>query len=107
MAVSLNVWYQITLVLNATAHQINVQRLSDGYWLSFEGTWISGMTTAISESDSYITGSGYAGWTAVSGVSNTVYGDDWTLTGLSAPTIPPNQPIVVAFPYQYYPAWAE
>ena len=106
-SVSYDLWYQITLTLNGTAHNVAIQRLTDGFWLNFSGNFTSSVGYAISEGDSAISGQGYSGWSATTNNVIPVYGDDWTLTGLSAPTIPPNRPVIAAFPFQYYPAYAE
>jgi hypothetical protein len=101
-------WVQLSLTANASALQVMCQRLTDGFWLNSAGNWQAGVATAISVIDSSITGSGYAGLGYLNSASgNDGYSDDWTLTGLTAPSVPPNHPIVVAFPFQYYPAWAD
>jgi hypothetical protein len=88
-AISLNLWYQVAITLNVSAITITLQRLSDGYYCNSSGNFISSVTTAISATDSAVTGSGYSGWAAVTGGSSAVYGDDWYLIGLSAPAVPP------------------
>jgi hypothetical protein len=103
--ISSNTWYQLVFTLNGTTISLSAQRLSDSYWLNGVGVWQPAMVTAISFSDSSITGQGYAGWSAES--PQPVYGDNWTLASLSAPAIPPNAPLVVYFPRQYYPLYAE
>jgi hypothetical protein len=103
---SLNLWYEIIFTLNAGLLTVSVIRLSDGYSLNSSGSFQSASVAAIGISNGAVTGSGYAGWTAINN-TNAVWGDDWTLTSLSAPTIPPNKPVIVAFPFQCYPAWAE
>ena len=105
--VSLNLWYQILLTLNSSMLTVSLERLSDQFYLGSNGTWSSTPSTAIILSDSSITGQGYAGWAATATGSLPVYGDDWTLTALSAPSIPPRRPLIVHFPTAYYPAWSE
>ncbi len=75
-------WYQMTLTCNGTSITIQVQRLSDGFWLDNLGNFGSGAATAITRTDSSVTGAGYAGWYAFA-PSNAIFGDDWSLTELS------------------------
>ena len=93
---SYNLWYQIILILNTTAIGIQVIRSTDGYYLTSSSTWIGSQTSAIQIVDSSVTGQGYAGWGGSATGSLPVYGDDWTLSGLSAPAIPP-RPHIVSF----------
>ena len=65
------------------------------------------MATAITVTDSSISGSGYAGWYGDTSGSEQIYGDDWSLSSITAPAIPPWPPQVVPYPYQYYPRYAE
>lgn len=54
--------YRLTLDMGATtALKVRLQRLSDSNWLNSSGTFVSGQTDAISQTDSAITAAGRAG----------------------------------------------
>jgi hypothetical protein len=71
-------WYQMSLQLAGTALNLSVQRMSDGYSLNSAGSFVSGQTTAVSVTDSSITGAGYAG-IALYTASSAVFADDFIL----------------------------
>lgn len=76
-------WYRMTLTCNGTTITITVQRVSDGFWLNSSGNFNSPAATAITRTDSSISGAGYAGWYAFA-PSADIFGDDWSLTELGA-----------------------
>ncbi len=87
-AVATGAWYAVTLECNGSAISVAVQRLSDNFWLASSGGWQAGVTTAISVTDTSITGAGYAGWAATATLSS-VFGDDWTFETVGPPNPPP------------------
>jgi hypothetical protein len=72
-------WYQVALSCNGSAISATFQRVSDGFWLTSGGVWQAGAATAISVTDSSVTGSGFAGYVLHTDLSNDVYADNWTL----------------------------
>jgi hypothetical protein len=103
-----NQWYQMALTCNVNAIGVSVQRVSDGFWLTSAGSFQALPATAIALSDATVTGSGYAGWAANSVASTSkIFGDDWTLSSLTAPAVPPNPPVIVRIPFAYYPHLSE
>lgn len=85
LTISGTVFYQTTLSCFGSSISVQVQRLSDGFWLTSAGAFQSGVATAISVSSSAVTGAGYAGWAASdTGSVAKVYGDDWSFSSLAA-----------------------
>jgi hypothetical protein len=100
-------WVWLALTLNATALQLQVQRYSDGYYLNPSGTWVSSQATCITQTDSSITGSGYSGLYVTQGSSGfSAFSDNWELDGVSPP-VPMPRTLVVYYPFQYLPSYAE
>lgn len=77
-SLSTDVWYTVLLSCVSTAIKVSVQRSSDNYHLNGSGGWQAIATTAISATDSGISGSGYAGLTLCATDSN-LYSDEFTL----------------------------
>lgn len=97
-------WYTLALTCNGTSLTMSIQRITDGFYLNGSGLFTSSPASCISVTDSSISGQGYSGL-FMKGQSNVniVYSDDWSVTSLTAPAIPPNAPVVVRIPAQYYP----
>jgi hypothetical protein len=100
-------WYSILLTCSGTTISLALQYVS-GQWLNASGRFQVGQVTAISGTESSISGQGYAGLTAASNtLTDYCLFDDWVLSGGSSPTAFPPQPNVVRLPYQYYREWME
>ncbi|MGO9463087.1 MAG: hypothetical protein ACLQIB_04410 [Isosphaeraceae bacterium] len=82
VTVSTDEWYQLQLSCQNSTIAVTLTRASDGYNLNSSGTWQAGATTAISVSDSSVTGSGCAGLTLQSHSDN-AYTDEWYFYGYS------------------------
>ena len=78
-SISTGVWYRISLTLVGASLSATAQRLSDNEWLNSSGSWAAAQATAISISDSSISGQGYTGWAASAGPASATFGDDWSL----------------------------
>ena len=105
ITISVPVWYTLYLTCTGSTISGSVQRASDGYWLASSGSWMAGVTTAISVTDTSITGSGYSGLTMQSR-SDDAASDDWVLSG-AAPASKVSVPLVVRLPHGYYPQLSE
>jgi hypothetical protein len=99
-------WYTLFFTANGTQLSLAMQRISDGYWLNSAGSWIPSQATAVAISDSSVTGQGYAGLAAVqTTTADLLYSDDWYL--YTIPSAYPPRPLVVPYPFQYYPSISE
>jgi hypothetical protein len=101
-------WFTIVFTLNGTSLSAGVQNLTNSYWLNSSGNFTISPATAISVTDSSITGSGYAGLTIEQNAStgDYFYADDWIFSSLSPPG-PLPRTFVAPYPFQYYPHLAE
>ena len=81
ISLSLNSWYYVTLNCIGTAITVTLQQNSPtgDYWYS--SAWNSTAGNAISQTDSSVTGSGYASWAANTGNKN-ILGDNWVFSSL-------------------------
>jgi hypothetical protein len=77
--VSLPEWYQVAWTLTGSSLSVTVQDLGTGDWLNSSGFWQAGAATALSTTDSSVSGSGYFGVSAEA-VSGPVYFDDLLVT---------------------------
>lgn len=68
-------WYQATLTCVGSSISGTVKRLSDGYYLDGSGAFVSGSATALTATDSSITGAGLYGL-AVAAKGNNALADD-------------------------------
>jgi hypothetical protein len=101
------VWYTAVFQLNNSALQLLIIRLSDGHEMDSSGNFVPAAATAASVTDGTISGSGYCGLYAVqSGTGFWAESDDWYLNTLN-PVVLPTRPLVVSYPFAYYPAIAE
>lgn len=103
-------WYQLEATLNGTALSLAINRLSDNTWLNSSGSFVGGGATAISLTDGTLTSAGYAGLTGGTNVSagaSDLYSDDWIFANVNPPPPPSARPLVVYFPFQYYPPFSE
>ena len=105
ITISVPIWYAVYFTLTGSTISGSVQRASDGYWLASSGSWVAGVTTALSITDTSITGSGYSGLTMQSRSDDGV-SDDWIFVRASPPSYVP-VPLVVRWPAAYYPKNSE
>ncbi len=83
--VSTSVWYNVAFTCVGSSLSVVVQRLSDGFYLNSSGAWQSGAATALSATDSNITGEGYVGLIATSDSSpSDVFIDDCKLLAVGS-----------------------
>jgi hypothetical protein len=81
-ALAVDTWYLVSLQPNSSTISVSVQRRADGYYLNSSGNFQSTVATAISVSDSSISGQGYSGVTLAQ-KNGFIYTDDWSLATIS------------------------
>ena len=88
---ALNTQYILQIVTNAGAQTANVQRVSDGLWLTGAGTWQAGFVTAITGADLLISAAvGYAGVSVTQGsTTDKAYFDNLLFESLASAAQPP------------------
>jgi hypothetical protein len=103
-------WYQIVFNLYGSNLSVVLIRSIDNYYLTSTGAWQSTLATAIDLYDTTYSESGYAG---LIGQATSVtpwfgYFDNWNYGTASvvANQVMPH-PLVVYYPHQYYPRFAE
>jgi hypothetical protein len=76
-------WYQLTLTASGTSLTGTVQRLLDGFYLNSSGLFTATVATAITATDTQISGTGYSGVfisnNGPPGNNIYTYTDDWVL----------------------------
>ena len=91
-------WYRVVLTCNNAQISGALQRLNDGYWLSAGGLFVPSQTTALTATDSSISGQGYAGVWLIPDTANLSFTDDFLLETVDA-TDRACQPTIVRAAY--------
>lgn len=82
-------WYRLLLRADDTELTVQVQRLSDNYWLDSAGNWQAAEQTAISLSDTAISGAGGGGGAYFLAGAGDAYWDDFLLERVVPDPPPP------------------
>ncbi|MHB8397343.1 MAG: hypothetical protein ACYDCI_00190 [Candidatus Limnocylindrales bacterium] len=86
LSLAANDWYYLSGSGNGSTQTVYLQRASDeNYWYS--GAWNSFPGNAITETDSSISGAGYAGLIGDAGLSSDIYFDDWVFETYSTSSL--------------------
>jgi hypothetical protein len=77
-------WVRVTLSVSGSQLQAQVYRTDTGQYLNSSGKWQSAATSALSVSDTAISGAGFAGVGRAPGYSGNIYFDNFSVTPLAS-----------------------